>query len=47
MDEENREKVKRVAEKGGEDLVKGTREGIEAVKSFGEGVKKEIRKHKD
>jgi hypothetical protein len=47
MDEENKEKVKRVAEKAGEDVVKGTKEGIEVIKSFGEGVKKEINKHKD
>jgi hypothetical protein len=47
MDEENKEKVKRVAEKAGEDVVKGTKEGIEAVKSFGKGVKKEVDKHED
>ena len=47
MDEEKKEKVKRIAEKAGEDLVKGTKEGVEAVKSFGKGVKKEIDKHKD
>jgi hypothetical protein len=47
MDEEKKEKVKRVAEKEGEDVVKGTKEGIEAAKAFGKGVKKEINKHKD
>ena len=47
MDEEKKEKVKRVAEKAGEDVVKGTREVVEAAKAFGKGVKKEIDKHKD
>ncbi|MCJ7635244.1 hypothetical protein MUP77_23000 [Candidatus Bathyarchaeota archaeon] len=47
MDEEKKKKVKRVAEKAGEDVVKGAKEGVEAIKSFGKGVKKEINKHKD
>ena len=47
MKEEKKEKVKRVAEKAGEDVVKGTREGVEAVKAFGKGVKKEIKEHID
>ena len=40
-------KVKRVAEKAGEDVAKGVKEGVEAAKAFGKGVKKEIDKHKD
>ena len=47
MDAEKKEKVKSVAEKAGEDVVKGTSEGVEVVKAFGKGVKKEIDKHKD
>ena len=44
---DKKEKVKRVAEKAGEDVVKGVNEGVEAVKAFGKGVKKEVDKHKD
>ena len=48
MGDENKEdNVKGTAEKAGEDVAKGTREGIEAAKAFGKGVKKEIDKHKD
>jgi hypothetical protein len=47
MNEEKKEQMKRVSEKAGEDVVKGTREGIEAAEAFGKGVKKEIEEHQD
>ena len=43
-EEKGEEKIKRVAEKAGEDVVKGVKEGVEAVKAFGRGVKKEVDK---
>ena len=48
MGEENKEEnVKGTAEKAGEDVAKGVKKAVKAVKDFGKGVKDEIDEHTD